>query len=126
MKVAAPLTVIGLVMLQAGLARAETVYRCIDNGRTAFTERASGPNCEALNLHTPQPNADDAARQKKALRQWSEDRETTADDPRRNRKSRSSRSRDDPPSDRLDNPRPVLSLPQELDFKSPQDSAQSE
>jgi hypothetical protein len=126
MKVAAPLSLIGLLMLRAGLAGAETVYRCIDHGQTAFTERASGPNCEALNLHTPQPNPDDAARQKEALRQWSEDRERTAYDPRRKRTSSSSRSRSEPPSDRLDNPRPVPSLPQALDFKSPQDNAKPE
>ncbi|MFN5744724.1 MAG: hypothetical protein ACK443_01320 [Methylococcaceae bacterium] len=126
MKMAALLTLIGWLILRTGPIRAETVFRCIDNGRTAFTERASGPNCEALNLRAPQPNPDDAARQKEALRQWSEDRETAADNQRRTRKSGSSRSRSDPPRDMLDNSRSVLSLPPELDFKSPQDSAKSE
>jgi hypothetical protein len=49
---------------------AETVFRCTENGKTAFTANPAGPSCQPLDLKTIEPDPQEAARQRQELEQW--------------------------------------------------------
>jgi hypothetical protein len=52
------------------MAIAETVYKCVENGKTRFTSTPTevGTNCQPLDLHVPQANPAELAQQEKKER----------------------------------------------------------
>ena len=48
------------------------------NGGIAYTQHASGPQCEPVDIDTPTPPPEEIARQKEELRQWREGRKQAA------------------------------------------------
>jgi hypothetical protein len=74
-------------------ATAEGVFRCVENGRTVFSQSATNPSCQAIELRSEQPDPESASRQRLELEQWRQrrdlevqrirDRETAAEAERR-------------------------------------------
>jgi hypothetical protein len=54
---------IGLMSFYYPVADAEQVYKCVEGGKVSFTSNAGGQGCQSIELHVPQPNPVDAARQ---------------------------------------------------------------
>ncbi len=56
---------IGLAILCHPVAGADRVYKCVEGGKTRFTSNPgeAGRNCQPLELHVPQPDPAEVARQ---------------------------------------------------------------
>ncbi|MGZ8248111.1 hypothetical protein [Methylomagnum sp.] len=57
-------------------ADAGSVFRCVENGKTSFSETATGPTCQPLNIKdNPPTHPRDLARQQQTLEEWSRQRD---------------------------------------------------
>ena len=70
-----PALVLALLAVTVPAIGAETVYRCDDNGRTTFTETASGPSCRPLTLKEHRPDPREVELQRRDLEDWNRRRE---------------------------------------------------
>jgi hypothetical protein len=64
------------LLAQADIAPAGSVFRCIENGKTTFSETATGPACQPLAIkEAPPPDPKAVARQQRELEEWSRQRD---------------------------------------------------
>lgn len=68
----APLLLFAALPLLAG---ADTVYKCVDGGRTAFTGTPTGPSCQPMGIQATEPDPQEAARQRRETELWNEQRQ---------------------------------------------------
>jgi hypothetical protein len=54
---------------------AETAFRCIENGKTVFSEISIGPSCQPLDLKVYRPDPQEVERRQRELEQWNRQRE---------------------------------------------------
>lgn len=72
-----------VILLILPAARADTVYRCVQNGKLLFTDEPAGSSCEPLHLQVPQPNPEDLARWQEKKRQRAEQERLEQDEAER-------------------------------------------
>ncbi len=63
-----------LLSAPANSGRAETVYKCGDNGKTVFTGTPTGPSCQPMGLQVIEADPQEAARQRRETELWNERR----------------------------------------------------
>jgi len=75
----------GLAVLFCPLAGADTVYKCVADGKTNFTStpQSAPGQCQPVDLHVPEPNPVDVSRGMERLHEY--DMEKRADAARRRR-----------------------------------------
>lgn len=114
-------------MLLAGMlttpATADSVYRCIQNGVTAYSRNATDPGCQLIDINPHEPDPEATARQKEDLRKWRDGRsQALAEGRRKKTGERKSRAGPIPGAGNYSSPTstPALpKLPNELDFQDP-------
>jgi hypothetical protein len=69
------LIVLSTFMACSGSVSAETVFRCTENGKTIFTESATGPACRPLDIRADPADSEDVARRQQESQEWNRRRE---------------------------------------------------
>lgn len=72
-----------LVGAAAFPVQADTVYRCLQNGIVTYTESATHPSCQPMDVTPYEPDPDAVAQQKETLKKWRDARSETFNERRR-------------------------------------------
>jgi len=112
-----------LLSIVAASAHAGPVYRCFQNGSVAYTQNASDPSCEPIEVNAYETDPETVSQKKDELRQWRDDRSKSLSEGRRKKSGRKQRPREpgtegDIP-DNLKSTTDAMKIPNELDFKEP-------
>ena len=70
-----PAYLAAILLLAPWTCRAESVYRCIRNGYTIYSQVRIGPECQLFDIRNHAPDPGETASRKEALRQWNQERE---------------------------------------------------
>ncbi len=111
------LALVGMV----AAAHAGPVYRCLQNGSVAFTQNASDPSCEPIEVNAYEPDPETVSRQKESLKKWRDDRSKTLSEGRRKKSGKKNQlaepADDDAVRGALEPINGNRRIPDELDFK---------
>lgn len=103
-------------------AESAPVYRCIRNGSVAYTENASDPECEPIEVNAYEPDPETVSQKKDELRKWRDDRSKSLSEGRRKRNGKKQRAGDagtrQADTAAADPGNGNLRIPEELDFKA--------
>ena len=115
--------IIALLGFVTAPVEAGPVYRCFQNGSVAYTQNASDPSCEPIEVNAYEPDPETVSQKKDELRKWRDDRSKALTEVRRKKTGRKQKSREpgtegDIPND-LRSTTDAMKIPNELDFKEP-------
>ena len=115
--------VVFLLGVVTGPVHAGPVYRCFQNGSVAYTQNASDPSCEPIEVNAYEPDPETVSQKKDELRKWRDDRSKALTEGRRKKTGRKQKPREpgtegDIPND-LKSTTDAMKIPNELDFKEP-------
>lgn len=110
-----------LLGVVAAPAHAGPVYRCFQNGSVAYTQNASDPSCEPIEVNAYEPDPETVSQKKDELRKWRDDRSKTMTEGRQKKSGRKQKPREagtqgDNAND-LKSTTESMRIPNELDFK---------
>ena len=112
-----------LLSIVAASAHAGPVYRCFQNGSVAYTQNASDPSCEPIEVNAYEPDPETVSQKKDELRKWRGDRYKAVTEGRRKKSGRKQKSREvgteGYTANDLKSTSDAMRLPNELEFKEP-------
>ena len=116
-------TCLGLLLgVVADPAESAPVYRCIRNGSVTYTQNASDPECEPIEVNAYEPDPETVSQKKDELRKWRDDRSKSLGEGRRKRNGKKQRQGDagarQADTGAPDSGNGNLRIPEELDFKA--------
>ena len=116
-------TCVGLLLCVVAVsAESAPVYRCIRNGSVAYTQNASDPACEPIEVNAYEPDPETVLQKKDELRKWRDDRSKSLGEGRRKRNGKKQRSGNagtrQTGTGAPDPANGSLRIPEELDFKA--------